>query len=127
MVPRWPSAKCQLRRFLAIPLLICAEFYPSAVRGNISVGFGGGTTVTDSTLLANNSSGGDTGSGRITENNGGTLAGAGAVTGDVTVNGGCTLAPGTSIESLAVGALTVRCLLGAASVGRKFRRPRAAH
>jgi len=39
--------------------------------------------------------------------NGGTLGGTGSVSGTVTVNSGAHLAPGASIESLAVGALTL--------------------
>jgi fibronectin-binding autotransporter adhesin len=39
--------------------------------------------------------------------NGGTLGGTGSVTGEVTVNNGGHLAPGASIESLGVGALTI--------------------
>jgi autotransporter-associated beta strand protein len=66
--------------------------------------YGGGTTINAGTLQANNAPGTSaTGGGGVTVNSGGTLAGTGAVTGAVTVDGG-TLAPGTSIESLDIGA-----------------------
>lgn len=68
--------------------------------------YGGGTTISGGTLLANNTTGSATGTGQITVNADGTLGGTGAVSGAVVVNNGGTLAPGASIESLAVGALT---------------------
>ncbi|HMP07587.1 MAG TPA: autotransporter-associated beta strand repeat-containing protein [Lacipirellulaceae bacterium] len=68
--------------------------------------YGGGTIINNGTLYANNSSGSATGSGSVTVNMGGTLAGSGAVLGAVVVQANGTLAPGTSIESLATGALT---------------------
>jgi autotransporter-associated beta strand protein len=67
--------------------------------------FGGAVNISGGTLLANNTAGSGTGSGNITVN-GGTFGGTGKVSGAVTVNGGGTLAPGGSIESLAVGGLT---------------------
>lgn len=65
----------------------------------------GDTTVTAGTMLVNNTSGSGLGSGNVTVN-GGTLGGSGAFSGSVTVNTSGTLAPGSSIQSLASGALT---------------------
>jgi autotransporter-associated beta strand protein len=66
--------------------------------------YSGGTIISSGVLQANNTSGSATGSGAVTVN-GGTLAGTGSVAGAVTVNTGA-VSPGTSIESLDVGALT---------------------
>lgn len=68
--------------------------------------YSGDTTVSSGTLLANNAAGSATGTGNVLVN-GGKFGGTGAVTGSVVVNGGGTLAPGGSIESLAVGGLTL--------------------
>jgi fibronectin-binding autotransporter adhesin len=68
--------------------------------------YSGGTTISGGTLKANNTSGSATGTGAIVINNGGTLAGTGAVSGAVTVNTGGKLSPGASVESLALGALS---------------------
>ena len=68
--------------------------------------YSGGTTINGGKLVVTNTSGSATGAGAVTVNSGGTLAGTGAVSGAVTVNSGGFLAPGTSVESLAVGALT---------------------
>ena len=68
--------------------------------------YGGGTAINGGTLKANNTTGSATGSGAVTVNSGGTLAGTGAITGAVTVNSGGKLSPGASIESLNMGALT---------------------
>ena len=65
----------------------------------------GGTTVSLGTLLVNNSTGTGTGVGIVTVKTGATLGGSGFIGGAVTVNG--ILAPGTSIESLASGTLTL--------------------
>lgn len=62
----------------------------------------GGTTVNRGTLRVNNTSGSGTGTGAVTVGTGGTLAGIGAIRGDVTVNGG-TLAAGNSIGTLNLG------------------------
>lgn len=67
--------------------------------------FSGATTLTSGTLLLNNTTGSATGTSNIVVN-GGTLGGTGSITGSVTLNGG-TFAPGASIESLALGALTL--------------------
>jgi autotransporter-associated beta strand protein len=65
---------------------------------------GGGTVIAGGTLQANNTSGSATGTGAVTVATGGTLAGTGAISGPVTVHG--KLAPGNSIESLDIGALS---------------------
>ena len=63
--------------------------------------FSGGTTISNGTLLVNNTRGSGTGTGAVTVASGGTLGGTGVIGGPVTVNG--TLAPGSS----SVGTLTV--------------------
>jgi autotransporter-associated beta strand protein len=68
--------------------------------------YSGGTLVNGGTLVVNNTTGSGTGSGSVTVNNSGKLAGSGWVAGSVIINNGGTLAPGNSIESLDVGALT---------------------
>jgi autotransporter-associated beta strand protein len=55
--------------------------------------YGGGTTINGGTLRINNSSGSGTGTGAITVNSGGGLAGNGFITGAVTVNSGGALVP----------------------------------
>jgi autotransporter-associated beta strand protein len=67
----------------------------------------GGTTVNGGKLLVNNAIGSGTGSGAVTVNSGATLGGAGAISGAVTIHSGGHVAPGTSIESLDVGSLTL--------------------
>lgn len=67
----------------------------------------GNTTINAGTLLVNNASGAGTGSGTVIVNSSGVLGGTGFITGAVTVNAGGSLAPGTPIESLATGALTL--------------------
>lgn len=61
----------------------------------------GTTTVNAGTLLVN----GSTASSSAVAVNGGKLGGSGAIGGSVTVNSGGTLAPGSSIQSLASGSL----------------------
>jgi autotransporter-associated beta strand protein len=68
--------------------------------------YAGGTLVDAGTLLVNNTTGSGTGTGAVTVNSTGVLGGTGALTGAVTVNAGGSLAPGTSLESLDVGAVT---------------------
>jgi fibronectin-binding autotransporter adhesin len=68
--------------------------------------YGAGTTVNDGTLLANNTTGSATGSGPVAVGNGATLGGSGAVSGQVNINGGGTLSPGNSVESIGVGTLS---------------------
>ena len=68
--------------------------------------YDGGTDILGGRLLVNNTTGSGTGSGTVTVNNG-TLGGTGAIAGAVVVNTGAHVAPGTSIESLDVGSLTL--------------------
>jgi len=63
----------------------------------------GDTTISEGTLLANNTSGSATGTGNVTVENGGAFGGTGSISGDVTVNPGGTIAPGASAGSLTVG------------------------
>ena len=63
----------------------------------------GGTTVSEGTLLANNTSGSATGTGNVTVESGGTFGGTGSISGDVTINLGGTLSPGASAGRLTVG------------------------
>ena len=67
----------------------------------------GPTAVTAGTLRVNNPSGSGTGTGLVTVSAGATLGGSGSIAGAVTINADGTLAAGNSIESLAVGALTL--------------------
>ncbi len=65
--------------------------------------YSGDTTIADGILLANNTSGSATGTGRVMVNSRGTLGGTGSVAGPVTIAIGGTLAPGASAESLSLG------------------------
>jgi fibronectin-binding autotransporter adhesin len=67
----------------------------------------GGTTINGGTLLADSSdtTNGSTGSGLVTVNSGGTLAGSGVVKGGITVNSGGTLTAGAGGASGAPGLL----------------------
>lgn len=67
----------------------------------------GNTTINGGNLRASNSTGSATGTGAVTVNAHGTLSGTGSISGAVIVNTGGTLAPGASIESLNVGALSL--------------------
>jgi len=60
----------------------------------------GGTFVNAGTLMVNNSTGSATGTGAVVLNQGGILAGSGAVAGRVTVNSGGILAPGNGVGKL---------------------------
>jgi autotransporter-associated beta strand protein len=62
--------------------------------------YGGGTTVSNGTLLVNNIAGSGTGTGAVAVVSGATLGGSGIVGGPVTVNG--TLAPGNGVGTLAI-------------------------
>jgi autotransporter-associated beta strand protein len=62
--------------------------------------FGGGTTVSNGTLLVNNTAGSGTGTGAVTVVSGATLGGSGTIGGPVTVNG--TLVPGNGIGTLTI-------------------------
>jgi autotransporter-associated beta strand protein len=65
--------------------------------------YGGGTTVSGGTLLINNGNGSGTGAGPVIVSPGGTLAGAGVITGAVSVNAGGVLAPGNPLGALTLG------------------------
>ena len=65
----------------------------------------GATTVSNGTLLVNNSSGSGTGTGTVSVSSGATLGGTGAISGAVNVTG--VLSPGASVETLGSGALTL--------------------
>ncbi|MEX0642811.1 MAG: autotransporter-associated beta strand repeat-containing protein [Pirellulales bacterium] len=69
--------------------------------------YSGNTLVVGGTLLANNTSGSGTGSGLVKVSIDGTFGGSGIVSGPVVVESGGKVAPGASIESLAVGSLTL--------------------
>jgi autotransporter-associated beta strand protein len=69
--------------------------------------YSGGTIVSNGTLRVNNASGSGTGSGAVVVEAGGTLGGTGVVAGAVTIQNGGTLAPGNSVGTLTVGALTL--------------------
>jgi autotransporter-associated beta strand protein len=62
--------------------------------------FGGGTTVSNGTLLVNNTAGSGTGTGAVTVVSGATLGGSGTIGGPVTVNG--TLTPGNGVGTLTI-------------------------
>jgi autotransporter-associated beta strand protein len=64
--------------------------------------YGGGTTVNNGTLLANNTTGSATGGGDVTVNTNGILGGTGTIAGNVNVIGG-QLSPGASINVLTIG------------------------
>jgi autotransporter-associated beta strand protein len=68
--------------------------------------YDGGTTINQGRLLVSNTSGSGTGSGAVTVS-AGTIGGTGSISGTVTINSGGHIAPGESIESLAVGSLVV--------------------
>jgi autotransporter-associated beta strand protein len=66
--------------------------------------YNGVTTISNGTLVVANTTGSATGTGAVTVNSGGKLAGTGIVTGAVTANSGSTIAPGTStIGTLRLG------------------------
>ena len=65
--------------------------------------YGGGTTVSNGTLLVNNTTGSGTGTGAVTVVAGATLGGSGAIAGPVTING--TLSPGSAGGG--IGTLTI--------------------
>jgi autotransporter-associated beta strand protein len=68
--------------------------------------FDAGTTVNGGTLLVNNTTGSGTGSGAVSVSNAGTvLGGNGTIAGDLTVNAGALIAPGSSAGT--AGTLTI--------------------
>ncbi|HUI08411.1 MAG TPA: glycosyl hydrolase family 28 protein [Verrucomicrobiae bacterium] len=71
-----------------------------SLQGNSS-GYAGNVTVSNGTLLVDNTAGSGTGAGAVTVLTGATLGGDGIVGGPVTVNG--TLAPGDGPGTLAIG------------------------
>ena len=69
--------------------------------------YSGGTTISDGSLLVNNSSGSGTGTGPVVVTGGGILGGTGSIDGLLTVQAGSTLAPGSSPGILATGDLNL--------------------
>ncbi|WP_378948095.1 autotransporter domain-containing protein [Mesorhizobium sp. ANAO-SY3R2] len=69
--------------------------------------YAGGTTVSEGTLLSNNTSGSGTGTGIVSVFDGATLGGSGTV-GETVIQSGGILAPGNSIGTLNTGALTYK-------------------
>ncbi|TLD72462.1 autotransporter domain-containing protein [Phragmitibacter flavus] len=69
--------------------------------------YSGDTAINGGTLIANNTIGSATGTGAVSVNNGGTLAGDGFITGIVTIQNGGTLAPGLSPGTLSLGELVI--------------------
>lgn len=65
--------------------------------------YSGLTTVSQGSLLANNTSGSATGPGNVSVASGATFGGTGAISGSVVTSAGSFLSPGASIESLSVG------------------------
>jgi len=72
----------------------------------------GGTTINGGILKVNNTTGSGLGTGAVTINSGGILAGTGIISGAVTVNEGGTLSPGGGIGTLTLNS-TVSVLPGA--------------
>jgi autotransporter-associated beta strand protein len=68
--------------------------------------YSGGTTIFGGTLTVNSESGNATGTGAVSVNSGGTLAGTGFIAGAVTINSGGTLTPGTSDQSAGTTTIT---------------------
>lgn len=66
--------------------------------------YAGNTTISGGTLVANNLSGSATGSGSVTVASGATLAGNGRIGGDVSVQSGGRVSPGTSAGNLSLDA-----------------------
>ncbi|MDD4992395.1 MAG: autotransporter-associated beta strand repeat-containing protein [Paludibacter sp.] len=62
----------------------------------------GGTTINGGTILVNNTTGSGLGTGAVTVNAGGVLAGSGIITGAVTVNDGGALSPGSGLGAFTV-------------------------
>lgn len=64
--------------------------------------YSGGTTISNGTLLVNNTGGSATGSGAVTIANGGALGGTGIISGVVLVNSGGALTPGNPLGTLTI-------------------------
>jgi len=69
--------------------------------------YAGGTMVSNSTLLVNNTTGYGTGSGAVTVWGGGTLGGTGAVA-SLTLQSGAVLSPGNSVGTITIPTLTMQ-------------------
>jgi autotransporter-associated beta strand protein len=69
--------------------------------------YAGNTTVSGGTLRVNNTSGSGTGVGSVTVASGGGLGGDGTISGAVEIQSGGILAPGNSVGTNTVGALTL--------------------
>jgi fibronectin-binding autotransporter adhesin len=80
--------------------------------------YSGTTTVSQGTLLANNTTGSATGTNSVTVNSGATLGGAGIIGGSITLNSGATISPGNNgVGKLTTGAETWK---GGATVALEF-------
>ena len=80
--------------------------------GSVNLGaantYGGTTTVAGATLLATNATGSAVGTGDVFVTSAGTLGGTGRISGLATIDGGASLAPGTTgIGTLTVGSLSL--------------------
>ena len=64
--------------------------------------YSGTTTISNGTLLVNNTSGHGAGSGAVTVANGGHLGGSGTIAGAVIINSGGTLSPGNPVGTLTI-------------------------
>jgi autotransporter-associated beta strand protein len=83
--------------------------------------YSGGTTVNSGTLTVINGSGSALGTGAVTLNSGGTLAGTGKISGLVTANPGSTLVSGTtSVGLLTLGSLTLAANSGGLNATLNF-------
>jgi autotransporter-associated beta strand protein len=67
--------------------------------------YSGGTTVSEGTLLVNNTDGSGTGTGSVTVASGAVLGGSGLIAGPVSLADGAVLSPGNSAGTLTVGEL----------------------
>ncbi|HVU08505.1 MAG TPA: autotransporter-associated beta strand repeat-containing protein [Verrucomicrobiae bacterium] len=68
----------------------------------------GTTTISQGTLLADNTTGSATGTNRVTVSNGATIGGDGIISGPLTLNSGATISPGNNaVGKLTTGAETV--------------------
>jgi len=67
----------------------------------------GGSTVSNGTLLVNNTTGSGTGTGTVVVQSGAALGGTGTISGVVTIGNGGHIAPGASVGPLNVGFMTL--------------------
>ncbi len=63
----------------------------------------GGTTISNGTLLVNNTSGSGTGTGNVTVSSGGRLGGSGAIAGSVIIDTAGSFSPGNPVGALTIG------------------------